>query len=122
MKYDDFDENKLDEIPEGYFRCSKCGRIFSIDDQYNPDEQGDECNGCRYLGDYLQDESDDDEDCEENPDDIPEGYFRCSRCGRIDLIDDMYNPDEQVDVCNGCFYLGDDLQVESDDDENDGNP
>ncbi len=49
-------DNNYDDIQEGTFKCPSCDHIYSLDDQNNPDKQGELCNECCYGGRMLEKE------------------------------------------------------------------
>jgi len=49
-------ENDYDDLPEGTFKCPGCHHIYSLNDQNNPDKQGELCNKCYYGGRMLEKE------------------------------------------------------------------
>lgn len=52
----DDDDDDYNDIQEGTFKCSGCHHIYYLDDQYNPDKQGELCNECWYGGRMLEKE------------------------------------------------------------------
>jgi|GEM_PF-4198739 len=60
MDCDDCDDDY--DIPTDMFECSCCHHIFSIDDQNDPDAQGDCCDDCYYSGRILEKDDEKEED------------------------------------------------------------